>query len=218
MVRPRKAATRLAPPPETGPANRVVKYWRIFEHLLSSIKSGQLKAGDRLPSEVELGKLFDASRITVAKAVLDLQRMGLVTRRRGAGTRVLAQRHATGSTFGLLIPELGLTKIYEPICRGMMRSPFASTDALLWGNVSTSTHGSAKKAEQVAQSFIVQKMAGVFFAPLEMADEKDAVNRRVVRLLEQAQMPVVLRTAASCAIPSGRRTTWWAWTIAAPPM
>jgi DNA-binding LacI/PurR family transcriptional regulator len=164
----------------------------VFEHLLSSIQSGQLKTGDRLPSEAELGKLFDASRITVAKAVLDLQRMGLVSRRPGAGTHILAQNEAIGRTFGLLIPELGLTEIFEPICNGMMRTQFARPDALLWGNSSTSIRESAKEAEQVVQSFISQKVAGVFFAPLELVNEKDAANRRIARAFDRAQIPVVL--------------------------
>ncbi len=192
MARPRKTAIKLTPPPDQDPANHVSKHRRVFEHLHANIQSGVLKAGDRLPSEAELGKLFDASRITVAKAVLDLQRMGLVSRRPGAGTHVLAQHHATGHTFGLLIPELGLTEIFEPICHGMMRSPFARPDALLWGNASTSVRESAREAEQMLNSFIVQKVAGVFFAPLELTAEKDAANRRIVRTLEKAQIPIVM--------------------------
>jgi hypothetical protein len=99
MARPRKRAILLAPPEPDG-LNPVAKHRRVFEYLHANIQSGQLKAGDRLPSEAELGQLFAASRITVAKAVLDLQRMGLVSRRPGAGTHVLSQQHATGRTFG----------------------------------------------------------------------------------------------------------------------
>jgi len=191
MARGRKSAITLAPP-EAHPGDTTAKHKRVFDYLHTAIQSGALKAGDRLPSEAELGRLFDASRITVAKAVLDLQRLGLVTRRPGAGTHVLAQDHPTGRTFGLLIPELGLTEIFEPICHGMMRSPFARPDALLWGSTSTSVGESAKEAEQMADSFIKQKVAGVFFAPLELIGEKDAANRRIARLLERAQIPVVL--------------------------
>jgi DNA-binding LacI/PurR family transcriptional regulator len=192
MAGPRKTAIKLAPPPEPGPAQASAKYRRVFEYLHGHIQSGALKAGDRLPSEAELGKLFDASRITVAKAVLDLQRMGLVTRRPGAGTHVLAPHQSVGRTFGLLIPELGLTEIFEPICHGMMRSAFARPDALLWGNAATSLGEMAREAEQMLSSFIRQKVAGVFFAPLELSGDKDAANRRIARDLERAQIPVVL--------------------------
>jgi GntR family transcriptional regulator, arabinose operon transcriptional repressor len=192
MAGSRKTASKLTPPPEADPANRQSKYRRVYEHLLSSIQSGQLKPGDRLPSEAELGKLFDASRITVAKAVLDLQRMGLVTRRPGAGTHVQGHHRANGHTFGLLIPELGLTEIFEPICNGMMRTQFSRPDSLLWGNAATSPRESAKEAEQLVQSFIAQKVAGVFFAPLELVSDKDAANRRIARALDRAQIPFVL--------------------------
>jgi GntR family transcriptional regulator, arabinose operon transcriptional repressor len=192
MAGSRKTASKLTPPPEADPANRQSKYRRVFEHLLSSIQSGQLKPGDRLPSESELGKLFEASRITVAKAVLDLQRMGLVTRRPGAGTHVQGHQRANGHTFGLLIPELGLTEIFEPICNGMMRTQFSRPDSLLWGNAASSARESAKEAEQLVQSFITQKVAGVFFAPLELVSERDAANRRIARALDRAQIPVVL--------------------------
>src|SRR5580658_9716407 len=183
MAGPRKTAIKLAPPPDQVPAQNTAKYRRVFEYLHGHIQSGALKAGDRLPSEAELGKLFAASRITVAKAVLDLQRMGLVTRRPGAGTHVLAPHHTMGRTFGLLIPELGLTEIFEPICHGMMRSPFGSPDALLWGNTSANVGETVKEGEHMVQSFIAQRVDGIFFAPLELTGEKDAANRRIARAL-----------------------------------
>ncbi|MGC2614658.1 MAG: GntR family transcriptional regulator [Terracidiphilus sp.] len=192
MKKPRRLASKLGPLPQSDSGAQQSKHRRVFDHLLASIQSGGLKPGDRLPSEAELGKLFDASRITVAKAVHDLQRMGLVTRRPGAGTHVLAEDRPSGRTFGLLIPELGLTEIFEPICHGMMRTRSARPDALLWGNSSLSVQDSAKAAEQTVQSFISQRVAGVFFAPLELTSEKDAANRRIARALDRAQIPFVL--------------------------
>jgi len=175
---------------------KIPKHQVVFDFLHSSIQSGAYKPGDRLPSEAELGAMFDASRITVAKAVLELQRMNLVTRRPGAGTHVQAKKQADGYTFGLLIPELGRTEIFEPICHGMMRSPFARPDALLWGNAgsggSLTGDETAQEAEHMAQYFMTQKVSGVFFAPLEMIPEKNTANRRIMRALEKARIPTVL--------------------------
>jgi DNA-binding LacI/PurR family transcriptional regulator len=192
MPKSRKPAGNLAPPPEADSAHRQAKHRRVFDHLLANIQSEKLKPGDRLPSEAELGRLFEASRITVAKAVHDLQRMGLVTRRPGAGTHVQAESQPAGRTFGLLIPELGLTEIFEPICNGMMRTQFARPDALLWSNSSVSVQDSAQAAEQMVQSLISQRVAGVFFAPIELTSEKHAANRRIARTLNRAQVPFVL--------------------------
>jgi len=203
MARPRKSSENLPPAPTLEPGKRVVKHRRVFDHLMASIQSGALKPGDRLPSEAELGRMFEASRITVAKAVLDLQRLGHVTRRPGAGTHVQQPSAGAGRTFGLLIPELGVTEIFEPICRGMMRTPFTRPDALLWGNAGTATREMAKEAEQLVQFFIAQKVAGVFFAPIELVAEKDAVNRKLARSLERAQIPLILDR---CYLPYPERS------------
>ena len=188
---------------------KIPKHQSVFDYLHSSIQSGVYKQGDRLPSEAELGSMFQASRITVAKAVLELQRMNLVTRRPGAGTHVQSKPQEDVHTFGLLIPELGLTEIFEPICHGMMRSPFARPDALLWGNVSGAgisgaRREAAEEAEHLAQHFIAQKVSGVFFAPLELIAEKDSANRRVMRLLDRAKIPTVLLDR--CYLPYPERS------------
>jgi len=207
MVKQRKSGPLatvqgMNPPVHLSESSRKMpKHQVVFDYLHSSIVSGAYKAGDRLPSEAELGTMFDASRITVAKAVLELQRMNLVTRRPGAGTHVQAKPLADGYTFGLLIPELGLTEIFEPICHGMMRSPFARPDALLWGNASGSQafgvssneeRNIAEEAEQMGQYFIAHKVSGVFFAPLELIHDKDTANKRIIRALDRARIPTVL--------------------------
>ena len=190
-------------------SHKLPKHQVVFDYLYTRIQSGEYKAGDRLPSEAELGSIFDASRITVAKAVLELQRMNLVTRRPGAGTHVQARQQADGHTFGLLIPELGLTEIFEPICHGMMRSPSARPDALLWGNASgAGNSGSrrevAEEAEQMAQHFLAQKVSGIFFAPLELIPDKDAANRRIMRMIDRARLPTVLLDR--CYLPYPERS------------
>jgi DNA-binding LacI/PurR family transcriptional regulator len=194
--------------------SKLPKHQVVFDYLHGNILSGGFKPGDRLPSEAELGIQFDASRITVAKAVLELQRMGLVTRRPGAGTHVQARQQRSGYTFGLLIPELGLTEIFDPICRGMMRSPFARPDALLWGNPSASgdvspTHARSgaealEEAEHMARYFIDQKVSGIFFAPVELVADKDPVNHRVLRTLERAKIPTVMMDR--CVMPYPERS------------
>jgi DNA-binding LacI/PurR family transcriptional regulator len=188
---------------------KVSKHQVVFDYLHNSILTGAYKPGDRLPSEAELGTMFDASRITVAKAVLELQRMNLVTRRPGAGTHVQAAQQADGYTFGLLIPELGFTEIFEPICHGMMRSPFARPDALLWGNCSgagaaNSHRETVEEAEQMAHHFLAKKVTGVFFAPLELIPDRDTANRRIMRILDRAKIPTVLLDR--CYLPYPERS------------
>jgi GntR family transcriptional regulator, arabinose operon transcriptional repressor len=175
-------------PPHTSP-----KYQRIYEALAGEIRSGRIKEGGRLPSEAALGKQFRASRITVGRAVRDLQQAGLVERRAGSGTFVKAPAADTVAlSFGLLIPDLGETDIFEPICQGMMASSLARRHALMWGSRPAAGGTKEERAWDLCRQYIERKVAGVFFAPLELAPAKDELNQRIVRALDEAQIPVVL--------------------------
>src|SRR5262245_58370289 len=111
-------------------------YRQLIDALERSIVSGEITSGQRLASETELVKQFGISRITVGRAMRELQRRGLVERRAGSGTYVRsAAPRAQDLLFGLLIPDLGQTEIFEPICQGMTRSPDARRHALVWGNI-----------------------------------------------------------------------------------
>jgi GntR family transcriptional regulator, arabinose operon transcriptional repressor len=168
------------------------KYRKVYEDLLSAISTGAFQPGDRLPSEAELGKHYSTSRITVAKAVNELQQKGLVSRRAGSGTRVLAPALSGGRVFGLLIPDLGRTEIFEPICHGMMQSPLSKPHSLLWGHSMGEAAQQEKEAEHLCHQYVTQKVSGVFFAPLEFTPAKDAVNNRIVAAFDRAGIQVVL--------------------------
>src|SRR5216683_1489884 len=115
------------------------KHRQVYRALEGEILGGRWKEGDRLPSEADLVRQFGASRITVGRAVRDLQQAGLVERRAGSGTYVRTERPrpAAALSFGLLIPDLGETEIFEPICQGMMASPLARPHALVWGSLTS---------------------------------------------------------------------------------
>ena len=64
------------------------KYVQIEDHIISEIRNGRLKTGDRIPSEVELVRMFGVSRITVTTAIKELTARGILVRRQGKGTFV----------------------------------------------------------------------------------------------------------------------------------
>lgn len=79
-------------------------YHRIKLSVLAQIRSGELKPGDRVGSENELGAHFGASRPTVQRALRDLVSEGLLRRVQGSGTFVTPP----GSNFSLLeVHDLG---------------------------------------------------------------------------------------------------------------
>jgi GntR family transcriptional regulator, arabinose operon transcriptional repressor len=176
---------------DTGPKKRA-KYLDIIESLRSDISSGRFGPGTRLPSETELIRKFGVSRMTVVKAIQQLQQEGLLIRRAGSGTYAANAAGDERLVFGLLIPEFGQTEIFEPICRGMMRSPLAATHSLSWGHSLSSGKHRSEEAEQLCERYIDQRVSGVFFAPQEFGPPHEGVNRRILRALDKANIPVVL--------------------------
>ena len=60
----------------------------IAEQIMGMIAAGQIKPGDRLPTEPELMERFGVGRSTVREAIKSLTLAGLVEARRSAGTFV----------------------------------------------------------------------------------------------------------------------------------
>lgn len=168
------------------------KHLHVFTTIRREIESGRYKVGDRLPSEAELVQRFGHSRITVGRALRDLQAEGLIERRAGSGTFVRETPLRRGLSFGLLIPDLGETEIFEPLCQGMMASPLAREHELIWGSGTGETAAREERAWHLCRHYVERGVAGVFFAPLEHTPRKDEVNQRIARAFDDARIPLVL--------------------------
>jgi GntR family transcriptional regulator len=66
------------------------QHQQLAESLLAQISEGQLAVGDRLPTEMELGESSGLARGTVRRALRHLEELGMISRRPGAGTIVIA--------------------------------------------------------------------------------------------------------------------------------
>jgi DNA-binding FadR family transcriptional regulator len=75
----------------------------ISAHLRRAIESGAYGDGDRLPPERELATTFRAARSTVRRALDQLERAGMVSRRLGSGTFV---RTSAASMSGMAVADL----------------------------------------------------------------------------------------------------------------
>jgi DNA-binding FadR family transcriptional regulator len=64
---------------------------QLVESISERIKSGQLKAGDKLPTESEFVAAYGVSRTVVREAISHLQAAGLVETQHGVGTFVREQ-------------------------------------------------------------------------------------------------------------------------------
>jgi len=167
------------------------KYKQICRSLKAAIESGTYGAGFRLPSEYELVQSFGASRVTVSRALRELQIGGYIDRRAGSGTYVRGST-AKHHTFGLLIPELGQTEIFEPICQGMVAAQRDHNHVLIWGRSLAGAETTPAEAKDVCARLIANRVSGVFFAPVEATPLKDEVNRAIATMMSDAKIPLVL--------------------------
>ena len=63
-------------------------YERVFNELKSRIDSWKYSVNSFIPSEINLMKEFNVSRVTIRRAIQELELIGLVERIHGKGTRV----------------------------------------------------------------------------------------------------------------------------------
>lgn len=112
----KSTATQKSPARQAGPAGRakapakaaraksaaIPRYQEIVGILLDEIGRGRYPVGGLLPSEMQLCERFKVSRFTVRAALAALTDKGLVTRRPGAGSVVVAkeQRAVFTQTLG----------------------------------------------------------------------------------------------------------------------
>jgi GntR family transcriptional regulator of arabinose operon len=173
------------------------KHEQVFEVMRERIESGNYQPGSRIPSEAFLLQEFKVSRPTVARAMRDLERRGLVSRRRGAGTYVTHTKSGS-KQFGLLIPGLGATEVFEPICGAMTQVAQRCGHTLLLGAASVGRSIEEPQVDkgalawELCQQFIRDRVSGVFFAPLDLIPDQQLINERIATAFAKAHIPVVL--------------------------
>jgi GntR family transcriptional regulator len=73
------------------PASPIPIYLQIFEHVRHGVVAGILQPEDELPSVRSLASKYLINPNTVARAYLELERAGLVSKKRGTGTYISTQ-------------------------------------------------------------------------------------------------------------------------------
>lgn len=82
----------------TNNSDYVPQYVKIQNYILSKINSGELREGDRIPSENEIAHMFSVSRITANTAIKELVTMGVIDRIKGKGSFVNSTMHTPTAT------------------------------------------------------------------------------------------------------------------------
>ena len=97
----------------------MLKYLEVKNNLKVFISS--LSPGDRLPGRVELCSLFNTTRVTLDKAINELEKEGLLTSRKGSGTYIprFEEQSITGIlNWCVIVPNIS-EKIYSELVSGI---------------------------------------------------------------------------------------------------
>ena len=115
---------------ETKMANQPL-YKKIYQELKKQIFTGELKEDEQLPTELELSEMYNVSRITSKRAVVELENEGLIYRVRGKGSfvkrRETEQMSTNQETILFIMPfaqNEGFGNYAEGILESFKETPF----------------------------------------------------------------------------------------------
>ena len=76
--------------------SKVPIHQQLYCYIKECIENGTYKENETIPSEKEMQEMFEVSRITVRRAISDLEHDGYLTKRRGMGTVVTPPKEGEG--------------------------------------------------------------------------------------------------------------------------
>jgi GntR family transcriptional regulator len=121
------------------------RYATLSNHLTKRIGAGKYRVGHYLPSEKQLASEFGVSRPTVRRALDYIEALGLISRRRGDGTKVLAKkpftdyRYTTRPVDDLLYgrgAERIVTAQKDTICDDVLAARLGAAPGSRWVHIS----------------------------------------------------------------------------------
>jgi LacI family transcriptional regulator len=189
---------------------------KIRDQFHHRIATGVLSPGDRLPPETQLMAEFNVSRGTVSRALRDLEQLGVLDRRRGAGTFV-RKKHPAGGTLtsrhlAMLMPwattgqSIGFvqSQIHHRL------SSVCSEHDLLLSLQCLSAQGSTLRERILgsARALLARNIKTVLFCPAELPHGQMHWNREAVDLLLAGGANVVLMDREIATPPQRSELTW----------
>ncbi len=140
------------------------KYREVYDTLLRAIRRGEFPAGGKLPTESDLMQRFNFSRITIVRALRDLQAIGVVRRRRGSGSFVAEPARSNLTGIGLIFPPLEPGSIFATVHQSLQREAQKRSWQLLFYEMPEDA--SIEKARAIIDNLWHGQIKGLFYLPL----------------------------------------------------
>ena len=167
------------------------KYSTLYKALKDDILSGKYASGEVLPSENALTRRFKVCRSTVQQAFRELEKVGLISRRRGRGTFVNGKMGSR--KIGLLSFDTVRYEFAGMMVRTVSALARKNDYTLLFSDFSTEDIDSLQsEAEKFVQKLVREGVSGVLYIPLGFCSRASEINHCVLNLLRENRIPVVL--------------------------
>ena len=182
-----------------------IKYRTLVATLRKDILGGKYDVHYPFPSVRAIIKRFGLSKTTVQHALDDLAHQGLVFREQGCGTFVT--KMGANRQIGLIVPGLAYSEFFHPILGELSRLCQEKEYGLLFGGgFSSEIRVREDQAIALARDLVKKSVCGVIMQPTEMSENAKTVNGQILRILDEANVPVVLLD--SDIVPSPERSKY----------
>ncbi len=168
-----------------------VKHRLIYEHIHGGILAGEYSVGERIPTEEELADRFETSRVTVARALHDLERQGFLLRRRGSGSFVRMPGNPAAQLIGLITGDS--PGIFASLCDEISCCAQTRGYSVLLGKwPNAALEDIVRHTHALSEQYINRRVAGVIFEPMYVPEAKMPINAEIAEAFVRANIPVVL--------------------------
>lgn len=155
--------------------NYLPKYIKIKNDIEDLINEGEVKPGNKLPTENELSKKYDVSRHTVRKALNILRQEGILYRKQGVGTFYKNNTNKTTKNIGFISISLH-AYIFADMLSSVDKILYENGYSILLGN-SMDDH---EREKEILKEFIKKNVDGLIIEPA-----KSALNYPNISLLKR---------------------------------
>jgi len=144
-------------------------YMKIISYIEDLILSGKVLAGEKLPSESDLAKLFSTTRITVRRALDDLEKRGIITRVPSVGTFVREINIVSTKRIGILVNNhhilYGASQFLTSVGARIFTVPREHQ-----------THGGSLSEEKALNTLMSYSINGLIIEPTELTSKCQKLN------------------------------------------
>lgn len=161
------------------------KYLKIKNKIMKFIEDGKIQPGEKIPTEMELAKKYNASRHTVRKALNLLSQEGKLSREQGVGTFVKEKKKTETKNIGFVSISLH-NYIFADIFSGIEETLHDNDYQVLLGN----SKDDQEKEKEVLNKFLNKNVDGLIIEPARSAQNYPNIN--LLEKFYNNDIPVVI--------------------------